>query len=96
MDSTLSEDQLVEFESGMANLLNLETIDHGYYGSPAMTPRGVVDNTYDFAFVVHFRSKEDHDLCQKDSIHLQFIADYKTYWQRIEIYDNFVITEGSK
>lgn len=90
MDSTLTEEQLVEFESGMANLLNIETIYHGYYGPPAMTPREVVDNSYDYAFVAHFKSKEDQDMYQKDSLHLQFIADYKTYWTRIQIYDNLV------
>ncbi len=90
MDSTLTVEQMAEFESGMANLLNIETIYHGYYGPPAMTPRDVVDNSYDFAFVVHFKSKEDHDLYQQDSLHLQFIADYKTYWTRIQIYDNLV------
>lgn len=90
MDSTLKPDQMIEFESGMANLLNIETIYRGYYGPPAMTPREVVDNSYDFAFVVHFKSKEDHDKYQQDSLHLQFIADYKTYWSRIQIYDNLV------
>ena len=42
------------------------------------------------AFVVHFKSKEDHDLYQEDSLHLQFIADYKTYWRKLQIYDNLV------
>lgn len=90
MDTTLTKDQLIDFESGMANLLNIETIYKGYYGPPAMTPREVVDNSYDFAFVVHFKSKEAHDKYQQDSLHLQFIADYKTYWSRIQIYDNLV------
>lgn len=96
MDSTLTDDQLGDFESGMEKLLNIETIYHGYYGPPAMTPREVVDNSYDFAFVVHFNSKEDHDLYQQDSLHLQFIADYKTYWTRIQIYDNSVNASVSK
>jgi hypothetical protein len=81
---------------GMEELLKIESIYKGYYGPPAMTPREVVDNSYDFAFVVHFKSVEDHDLYQQDSIHLQFLADYKTYWDSIKIYDNLVNTAHAK
>ncbi|CAG5080207.1 Dabb family protein [Parvicella tangerina] len=95
MDSTLTDEQISEFEAGMENLLNIESIYHGYYGPPAMTPREVVDNSYDYAFVVHFKSKQDQDLYQKDSLHLQFIADYKSYWTRIQIYDNLVNANSS-
>lgn len=90
MDSTLTTSQLAEFEAGMGELLKIETIEKGYYGPPAMTPREVVDNSYDYAFVVHFKSKEEHDLYQQDSLHLNFISQYKTYWTRIQIYDNLV------
>lgn len=90
MNDSLTEDQMISFETAMANLLNIESIYKGYYGPPAMTPREVVDNSYDFAFVVHFKSKEDHDLYQQDSLHLKLIADYKTYWDSIKIYDNLV------
>lgn len=91
----LKEDVTVEqrkdFElNGLHALTKVKSIHHSYYGPPAGTPRDVVDNSYDYAFVSMFRSSAGQDAYQADPIHKKFIEDYKDLWTRIQIYDNVV------
>ena len=55
-----------------------------------MTDREVVDNSYDYAWICHFKSAEDEKLYQDDPIHLKFIDDYKHLWKDVKVYDNLV------
>lgn len=75
---------------GLGSLMEVPSIYKGYHGPPAMTPRDVVDNSYDFALVCQFKNSADHDLYQEDKIHLKFIEDYKHLWKDVVVYDNLV------
>lgn len=78
-------------KNGLEALMGIPSIYKGYYGPPAMTPREeVVDNSYDFALICHFKSAADQDLYQEDPIHLKFIEDYKHLWKRVQVYDNLL------
>ena len=76
--------------NGMAALAKAPTIHKVFYGPPAGTPREVVDNSYDFAWICHFKNSEDQNAYQVEPIHLKFIADYKDIWERVQVYDNLV------
>jgi hypothetical protein len=56
-------------------------------GVPAMTPREVVDNTYDAALLTVFADKAGHDEYQVHPLHLEFIARNKPNFERIRVYD---------
>ncbi len=87
----VSESQKADFvKNGLAKLATAPTIHQVYYGPPAGTPREVVDNTYDFAWICHFKTAEAQDAYQKEPIHLQFVEDYKDLWERVQVYDNLV------
>lgn len=75
---------------GLKELITCKSIYKAYYGPPAQTPRDVVDNSYDYALVCHFKNKNDHDLYQSDPQHLAFIEKYKHLWTRVQVYDNIV------
>ena len=62
-----------------------------HIGTPAMTPRAVVDNTYTYDLVVSFQSKEVHDAYQQEQVHLNFIAECKDLWDRVLIYDSITV-----
>ncbi|MBV6654886.1 MAG: Dabb family protein, partial [Mameliella sp.] len=59
-----------------------------HIGTPAGTNRSVVDNSYSFCLIVTFDSKKEHDLYQKEQVHLNFIEQTKGLWSKIQIYDS--------
>ncbi|NND35433.1 MAG: Dabb family protein [Saprospiraceae bacterium] len=85
-DDVTPEDR-VKFHQGVAELTKCKTILNSFIGPPAGTPREVVDNTYEYALLLFFKSKEDHDLYQKDPDHDLFIERYKHLWARVQVYD---------
>jgi len=58
-----------------------------------MTPREIVDNTYDFAWICHFQDKAGHDAYQINPIHRAFVEKYEHLFDRVKIYDNLLISE---
>ncbi|NND07362.1 MAG: Dabb family protein [Saprospiraceae bacterium] len=84
----VSEDQRTAFSQGLQALNNCPTVRHSFIGPSAGTPREVVDNSYDFALLVFFDNKVDHDAYQEDEIHHEFIDKYKDMWARVQIYDH--------
>jgi len=56
-------------------------------GTPAMTPRPVVDNTYDVGLSVTMEDPAGHDLYQEHALHKEFIARNQEHWQRVQVYD---------
>ncbi len=56
-------------------------------GRPAMTPREVVDNSYDVGLCVVLDSRASHDVYQTHPLHLEFIARNKPAWDRVRVYD---------
>lgn len=68
-------------------LAKIPTIRFIDAGRPAMTPREVVDNSYDVGLVTVFADKDGHDVYQTHELHLQFIARNKPHFERIQVYD---------
>ncbi len=87
----VTEDQKSDFElNGLGELIKLKDVHRGYYGRPAMTPRDVVDNSYDFALVCHFKSAAEQDLYQVDPDHDVFVDKYKGLWKKVQVYDTLI------
>lgn len=76
------------FRKGVHKLSDCKTVIQTFIGPPAMTPREVVDNSYDYALLVFFKNKEDHDAYQTDPDHHVFIDTCKDLWTRVQIYDH--------
>ena len=56
-------------------------------GVPAMTPREVVDNSYDVGLCVVMEDSAGHDVYQVHELHNQFIARNKENWERVQVRD---------
>lgn len=56
-------------------------------GTPAGTDRPVVDNSYAAGLTVILEDSAAHDVYQTHPLHLQFIAENKHLWSRVQIYD---------
>lgn len=65
----------------------IPTVRHLWAGRPAMTPREVVDNSYDVGLTVVLDDSPGHDVYQVHELHQQFIARNKAHWDRVQIYD---------
>ena len=92
MNENVTDEQKTNFaKNGLGELVKVSSIYKSYFGPPAKTPREVVDNSYDFALICHFKNKEDQDAYQIDSVHLRFIEDYKDLWKSVIVYDNLTM-----
>lgn len=63
------------------------TVRQLWSGRPAMTPREVVDNTYDVGLCVVLDDVAGHDAYQEHPLHKDFITRNKEHWDRVKIYD---------
>ena len=86
----VTEDQKLMFEAELGKLAKCPTIDKVWYGKPAMTPRDVVDNSYNYAWVVHFKNAADQTAYQSEPIHLAFIKTCEALWEKVQVYDSLV------
>lgn len=86
-DGTPSEKVQQLVEDCKAYLGSINEVRELYVGTPAGTPRDVVDNSYDVSIIVRFENKEAHDKYQEDSTHHQFIERNKDIWERVQVYD---------
>ncbi len=77
-----------DFRIGVHKLMEIDLVQLSLVGPPAMTPRTVVDNSYDYAIMSTFASKADHDAYQEHPDHQIFIDNHKDKWDRVQVYDH--------
>ena len=68
-------------------LSKIPTARHVWAGRPAMTPRDVVDNTYDVGLLVALDDAAGHDVYQEHPLHKEFMARNRPSWKRVQVYD---------
>ncbi|HET6568257.1 MAG TPA: Dabb family protein [Rhodothermales bacterium] len=83
----LSPNDVAAFERGVKSLTTIETVRHGFVGTPASTDRPVIDRTYSYGLVCAFDDKDDHDAYQVHPVHDDFRNDCSRYWTDVKIYD---------
>jgi hypothetical protein len=74
-------------EACRTSMPKIPSARHVWSGGPAMTPRPVVDNTYDIGLCVVLDDVKAHDEYQAHALHQAFLSDFKKYWKRVQIYD---------
>jgi hypothetical protein len=75
------------FEEGLSALAGDPNVKSGYYGKPADTSRDVVENSYTYALVLVFDDLAAHDRYQAGAVHLKFVEDNASKWDRVVVYD---------
>ncbi|MBZ0257999.1 Dabb family protein [bacterium] len=65
----------------------VETVQDIKVGTPAGTPRDVVDNSYGVSLVVSFKDRAGQDYYQKAQKHLDFIERNSKTWSKVQVYD---------
>ena len=83
----VSEQEVEAFKADCEKLADIETVRAFYPGKPANTTREVIENTYDYAVVFHFKNLEDQEYYQKHPLHLEMIERHQHLWQRVMVTD---------
>jgi len=84
----LDDAQRAAFRKGVESLGGIEDAVAVYVGTPAATAqRPVVDNTYDVALTVIVPDVAAHDRYQDHPLHHAFLESFRSYWNRVQIYD---------
>ena len=83
----LDNQAIAAFEQGLEALAKDPAIQSGYYGKPANTERDVVENSYTYGLVFVFDDLVAHDQYQAGQVHLKFVKDHLSKWERVVVYD---------
>jgi hypothetical protein len=85
----LTDAELGLFVEGLESLIGIETVQHGFYGTPAGTDREIIDRSYSYGLVVVFDDVAGHDAYQVHPVHDVF-REKSHLWTAVKIFD-FVV-----
>jgi hypothetical protein len=83
----LGNQERINFEGGLKTLTNDPAVKSGLYGKPADTQRDVVENTYSYGLTLLFDDLAAQDRYQAGAVHLQFVEDHASKWEKVMVYD---------
>lgn len=84
-DATATE--IAAFKADSENLAEIETVQFFLSGGPAPTDRPVIENSYDWAIVFHFKDLADQEFYQKAPLHLEMIEKHQAIWEKVMVTD---------
>ena len=73
---------------GLKKLSAVKTIKQFHIGKPADTNRGVIDTSYAFSWFALFDNGADQASYQTDPIHLKFVEECSSLWEKVIVYDS--------
>ncbi len=78
-----------DFEASLKKFLQSSKYAKTHFiGTPAKTPREVVDNSWTYSMVLTFPSKEIQNKYQDEDVHHVFIEESEDLWERVQVYDS--------
>jgi hypothetical protein len=83
-----SKEDKAKLVAGLEKLSKVKTIDMFHIGQPAGTNREVIDSSYAVSWLLIFKDKASQDSYQVDPIHLKFIEECSSLWQKVVVYDS--------
>jgi hypothetical protein len=83
-----SKQDLDKLAAGLKKLSAVKTIKQFHIGKPADTNRDVIDRSYGVSWLALFDSKTGQDSYQTDPIHLKFVEECSSLWQKVVVYDS--------
>lgn len=85
----LSPEDKQKFVQGLEAMQQIDYLKMAHIGVPAPTEeRAVVDSSYSYSWLTIFDNQHDHDVYQKDPVHMKFIEDCASLWERVRVYDS--------
>lgn len=92
---TASQEDRLQFESGLAELGQSSCTSAYFWGKPLeLEKRDVVDDSYDYAATSFFDNLEQHDIYQStDAVHSHFINSFKHLWKSVKVFDHRILNK---
>ena len=88
LPADLAPERRAALRAGLETLRAVPTVRQLFIGTPAATPvRPAIDAAYGFAPTVLFDDLAGHDVYQTHPVHLKFIADNKSSWTSVAVFD---------
>lgn len=87
-DSAEDRSKLIE---GLKILAKVPMIRTSHIGLPAPTNRSVIDSSYAVSWLCFFDDLKDQEIYQDHPIHLEFIANCASLWDKVVVYDSIDI-----
>jgi hypothetical protein len=79
---------VARFAQGLALLVTIPDIQTAHFGRPEATPqRAVIDDSYDWGLIETFADIAAHDRYQSHPIHVEFLREFSSTWQKVQVYD---------
>lgn len=83
-----SEEDVESLKTDSKQFLNeIDEVKTYFIGTPAMTPRNIVDNSYSIFITMTFENKEDLKTFAIHPAHVSFLEKNKSKWDKILVYD---------
>lgn len=87
----LSEQEIKDFTGFFEELKKIPTIKSLHYGPAANTnKRDVVDNSFSYNLLVHFKNMDDIGVYETHPIHLAAIEKYSKNWTKVVVHDSIL------
>lgn len=83
-----SEADKAKLLEGLNKLAKVPTIKMVHIGTPAPTTRSVIERSYTFSWLCFFNNLMDEELYQTHPIHLKFVEEYSSLWEKVIVYDS--------
>lgn len=74
--------------AGLEKLMKMKVIKMAHIGLPADTDRSVIDRSYSVSWLCFFENGDTQEEYQKHPIHLKFIEECSSLWQKVVVYDS--------
>ncbi len=84
-ENTGHKKKLVE---GLKTLTAIRELRLWHIGYPADTNREVIDRSYSISWLIIFETRSDQNLYQDHPVHLKFVENYSSLWDRVVVYDS--------
>ena len=82
------EEDRIRLLAGLKKLSSAPTIKQFYIGVPAATDRNVIDRSYGASWLALFDDEAGQESYQVDPIHLKFVEECSSLWNRVVVYDS--------
>lgn len=89
LNDDVTDQQRADFEEGLKELLEIESIYKSELGVPGDTEsRDVTDHSFGYSIFTWFETMEDYITYDEHPEHLRFIDTYEELWSDVKVYDS--------
>lgn len=82
-----NEEEKAKLIEGLEKLSKVPTIRSYQIGVPASTNRSVIERSYSISWLCFFDNLEAEEIYQKHPIHLKFVEECASLWEKVVVYD---------